>query len=380
LDFRLLIAIRDIFGKKEEKILLIASLICISLIALGVCSLIVVLGVMNGFDLELKKRIIGSSPHIRITHIDGVIRNYKEILQGIDDPEITTIYPYIEERAILKGRKACGAIILGQDKPEGIKIEGDNSSILIGKELAFNISSCIGDYIYLITASSLTRPRVSRFRVSGIFTSGVYDIDSSVSYITFASLQKILGMEGASGIGIKLFDIYNADRVKERLERRLPKEFLIRTYTELNQNLFSALLLERVVMTIILSLILLVALFSLFSLLTTTIIRKKREIGILRLCGASSLSIALIFLIEGGIIGLLGTIIGISLGLFLGWAISFFIRLPADIYYISSIPFVIKPISLLWISLVSLLFSILFSIYPGLFASKIALSSSLRED
>ncbi len=384
MDFRFLIALRDIFGKKEEKILFITSLISISLISLGVASLIVVLGVMKGFNFELKKRIVGSSPHIRISHIDGVIKNYEEILQGIDDTEITSIFPYLEEKAIFKGKRVSGGIILGIDKPEGIKIEGerlkDDLSILLGKELAFNISASIGDKISLITANDLTKPRISDFKVCGIFTSGIYDVDSSVAYITLASSQKILGIEGASGIGIKISDVYKADKVKERLYRILPKEFLIRTYLELNQNLFDAMRLERRVMTLILSIILLVSLFSLFSLLTVTIIRKKREIGILRLLGVSRASIVLIFLIEGGIIGFLGTILGTILGLFFGWAISSLIRLPGDIYYISSIPFVIEPSSVLWISLSSFLLSIVFSIYPGLFASKIALSDSLKED
>lgn len=385
MDYRFLIAFRNIFGKKDQRILFFISLISLFLISLGVCSLIVVLGVMNGFEFELKKRIIGTSPHIRITHIDRIIKGYEKILQTIDAPEITSIFPYIEEKGIFKGERVSAGIILGIDKPEGIKIEGggmpkDDSSILLGKELAWNISSYVGDTISLITASDLEKPRVSEFKVCGIFTSGIYDIDNSVSYITLQSAKSILAIDGVSGIGIKIADVSKANKTKERLYRLLPKELLIRTYIELNQNLFSAISLENCVMTIILSMILLIALFSLFSLLTTTIIKKKREIGILRLLGASSTSIAFIFLIEGGIIGFLGTIIGVILGLLSGWALSSLIRLPADIYYISHIPFVISLSSILWISLSSFIFSILFSVYPGIFASKISLLNALRED
>ncbi|MEW6681277.1 MAG: ABC transporter permease [bacterium] len=384
MDFRFLIALRNIFGKKEEGILFVISLISIFLISLAVASLIIVLGVMQGFELELKKRIVGASPHIRITHIDGIIKHYPEILQGIDDLEITNLYPYIEEEAIFKGKRVSGGIILGLDKPEGIKIEGENlkdeSSILLGKELAFNLFVLKGDNISLITANDLTKLRVSDFKVSGIFTSGIYDIDSSLAYITLAKAQKILNLEGVSGIGIKLKDVLKADRVKERLYKRLPKEFLIRTYLELNQSLFDAMRLERVVMTLILSIIFLVSLFSLFSLLTITIIKKKREIGILRLLGASRFSIALIFLIEGGLIGFLGTIMGTGIGLFSGWAISFFLKLPGEVYYISSIPFVISSSSVLTISVFGFILSIILSLYPALFASKISLSSSLREE
>lgn len=385
MDYRFLIAFRNITGTKGEKLLFFTSLICIFLIALGVCALIVVLGIMKGFDYELKKRIVGISPHIRITHIDGIIKNYDEILQRIEEPEITRIFSYIEEKAIFKGKKVAAGMIIGLDKPEAIKIEmgeipKDNNSILIGGELAWNISSSVGDTISLITAKELKSPKISELKISGIFTSGLYDIDSSVSYVTLQCAKNILGISGVSGIGIKIADLYKVEKVKERLYRKLPKELLIRTYKELNQTLFSALELERCVMTIILSIILLVALFSLFSLLTTTIIRKKREIGILRLLGTDRFSIALIFIIEGGIIGFLGTIIGLSLGLISGWAISSIIKLPADIYYISTIPFVIPLSSIFWICLFSFMFSIILSIYPGLFASKIALSDALRED
>ncbi|MEW6103653.1 MAG: ABC transporter permease [bacterium] len=384
MDFRFLIAIRNIFGKKGERIFFIISCICISLIALGVSSLIVILGVMNGFEIELKKRIVGSSPHIRITHIDGYIKNYEEILQRIDDREITSIFPYIEEKAIFKGKEVSGGIVLGLDNPSGIEIEGewlkDENSILIGKELGWNIQSNIGNYISLITAKDLAMPRVSDFKVSGIFTSGMYDIDSSVSYITLLSAKKIFCVEGASGIGIRLLDVSKAEEVKERLYRILPKEFFIRTYNELNKSLFDAMRLERKVMAIILLIILLVSLFSLFSLLTITIIKKKREIGILRLLGAGKISIALIFLIEGGIIGFLGTTTGIIFGLLVGHFIPSLIKLPGDVYYISSLPFTISTHSVFWISISSFVLSILFSIYPAFFASKISLSDALREE
>ncbi|MEW6680954.1 MAG: ABC transporter permease [bacterium] len=384
MDFRFLIALRNIFGKKGERIFFIISLISIFLIALGVSSLIVVLGVMNGFERELKKRIVGTSPHIRITHIENYIENYEEILQRIEDLKITSIFPYIEQKAIFKGKTASGGIVLGLDKPEGIEISGENlkdeNSILLGNELAFNLQANIGDSVSLITAKDLAMPKAFDFRVCGIFTSGMYDVDSSISYITLFSAKRIFGIEGVSGIGIKLSDVSKAEEVKERLCRMLPKELLIRTYNELNKSLFDAMRLERKVMAIILLIILLVSLFSLFSLLTITIIRKKREIGILRLLGAGKASIALIFLIEGGIIGFLGTTIGTSFGLLIGKLIPFLIKLPGDVYYISSLPFAISTHSILWISFSSFILSIIFSVYPALFASKISLSDALREE
>ncbi|HAW49942.1 TPA: hypothetical protein DCX16_03210 [bacterium] len=386
MGFKTLIAVRNILGKKEEKILFVIGCISIASITIGVCSLVVVLSVMDGFGYELRKRIVGVQPHIRITSIDGKIKNYEEIISKIDDPLIVSVYPYIEQQAIFKGKKSYGGIIYGMDKIDGIKLKegslADESSILLGRELSFILGSFPSSRIFIITASHLTgNPIISELVISGVFSSGMYDYDSSCAYIPLSSAKKMFKLDGVSGIGIKVFNVYKVNLVKERLYNMVsPYNLTVRTWEELNENLMSALKLERDIMALLLVCFLIISLFGISSLLVITIIKKKREIGILRLLGASCFSIVSIFLIEGGIIGVIGTLLGVVFGLFIGWFISLSVKLPGDIYYISSIPVHFGLRNIVLILLIAPFLSIVFSIWPSIWASSISLKDALRED
>jgi lipoprotein-releasing system permease protein len=395
--YEIFIGIRYLLAKKREKFIPIITLFSIAGIAVGVTTLITTLAVMGGFEQELKEKILGMNAHLIITKgVARELKNYTAIIEKIKKiDKIVGIAPIITTQAILSSEYGNAGIVLkGIDiklEPSVSKLkeyitqgkfEISDNEILIGKELAKKLGIIVGDEINLFTSQEQELiPTQQTVKIKGIFESGMYEYDANFAYISLKKAQYLLKLEDAvSYIAVTISDIYQVPKIAEKINKMLGYSYWTRTWQQMNKSLFSALKLEKTVMFIILSLIILVAGFNIASSLIMRVMEKTKEIGILKSMGATSLSIQAIFLLEGAIIGIVGTIIGFLGGVGLCKALSEyqFIKLPSDIYYISSIPVNLRWADVVIISLSAIILSLLSAIYPARYANSLNPVEALR--
>jgi len=258
--------------------------------------------------------------------------------------------------------------------------------ILLGKELAGNLGVSIGDVVEILVPGGNvtplgTFPRVTRFRVGGISESGMYEYDATFAYVSFPEAGKLLGMdERGTGIEVKVADVYAAGTVAARIRSALGPPFWTKDWMQSNRNLFSALRLEKVVMFIILVLIVMVAAFNIISTLIMIVMEKTRDIAVLMTMGATRKTILRVFALEGLLIGVVGTGLGTALGMLLCDLLRRyqFIRLPSDVYYISTLPVLLDPVNILLVSGSSVLICFLATLYPSVQAARIDPAEAIR--
>jgi lipoprotein-releasing system permease protein len=279
------------------------------------------------------------------------------------------------------------------DDLKGAK-EIDPPGIILGVELAKHLSVSLNDPIQVISPLGTVTPmgmmpKMKRFRVKGIFYSGMYEFDNTMAYVSLESAQKFFSMgDRVTGIEIKTDDIYGVKEIGREIRRRMGFPFWTKDWMEMNRNLFSALRLEKIAMFIILVLIVLVAAFNIISTLIMVVMEKNKDIAILKSMGASSRSILKIFIIEGGVIGVVGTILGMISGLLIAFnleTITAFVEnlfgfkiLPSDVYYIDKFPSQVNPLDVTLIVLTAILISLLATLYPSWRASRLDPAEALR--
>jgi lipoprotein-releasing system permease protein len=345
-------------------------------ISVGVATVIVTMGVMDGFEKELKDRVAGSDFHIRITSIDGTLYDHERIIYVAEKINgLLSVQPFIEGQAIFRsGDRSYGGII----ETDSELREGE---MVLGKELANILRVKTGEPVVVVTANRDGKPRMDEFIFKRAFRFGIWLKDASFAKLSISDAQRLFGIEGVSGVGIMVYDIHKANEVKEKLLAELGHSYWIRTWSDMNRSLFEALKIEKQAMAIILTMVLLLATVTVFASSVLSVIRRRREIGILRALGVSQRDVSAIFLIEGGITGGIGVLIGALLGLSIIWAVSFFdiVRLPGDIYYsITSVPIKINRMKIALISLCALALSLLSSVWPALWASSLDPQDALR--
>ncbi len=404
--------------------------ISIAGVALGVMALIVVLSVMSGFDRELKSKIVGVQPHIiveKVGGLDDVAQTVVEI-QSLGVKEIVSASPYVQSQAIIRSDSfATGVIVRGVDgNSDDLDLVRKNmragavdfsnvpmtikrwfgreethpiGQVLIGDSLAAALSVKVGDIISLVTPegakpSELTEVRKTKsdfFKVSGIFRLGMNDFDSSLALISLSQAQSVYHLEDrVSGIGIRVKDVETADKVKDQILEHFDSPYVFQSWIDLNRHFFSALKVEKTVMTILLSLIVLVAAFNIVSSLTMVAMEKTKDIGILRALGSTAGSVRQIFLIEGLMIGVTGVVTGAILGLWFtlhlneiadflekAFGITVF---PSDIYYFDKIPTQINMGDIVTIVLAALVMALAAGIYPAHQAANLHPVEALRHE
>lgn len=387
----LFIGYRYLTGRKERKFISFISFISITGIAIGVMSLIVVLSVMDGFEKELKEKIIGTYPHLSLHKYQG-ISDYKELIAGLEKyKSITATAPYITGEGIIKYEDyTTGVIIRGilaeKEKYvtniESYLVSGNlpqnKFEITIGKILAEQLGIFSGDEVKLIT-SQHTEP--VGYKVVGIFMSGMYEYDVNLVFVDIESAQIIFNADkSVSSIGVRINNPYKSEKVKKDLMTDSKGLYSVLTWQERNKNLFSALKLEKTTMFIILILIVLVACFSIAGTLVMVVMEKTKDVGILKSLGASGKFIKKIFTYQGLIFGLVGTFIGTGLGLGICYILSEynFIKLPQDIYYVDALPVQVSFNDIVIIVLSALALSIFASIYPAIQAAKLNPAEAIR--
>ncbi|MBX9613466.1 MAG: lipoprotein-releasing ABC transporter permease subunit [Burkholderiales bacterium] len=380
-------------------------------IALGVAALIIVLSVMNGFQKEVRDRMLGVVSHIEIFAPGGnALPDLNRTLAEVRaHPQVVGAAPFIASQALLaRGEDMKGAIVRGIEpalEPEvtdlvvGLKNSGlarlvpGQFGVILGGELAQSLGVREGDVVTLIAPSGQVTPagvvpRLKQMTVVGTFDSGHYEYDSALVLMHEADAARIFRLEGPTGIRLKLKDLHQARKVASELAQTLTGDLLIRDWTRQNKTWFSAVELEKRMMFIILTLIVAVAAFNLVSTLVMTVTDKRADIAILRTLGASPQSIMGVFMVQGAMVGVIGTLAGLLLGLGVAFNIDVIVPaleqlfhasfLPKDIYLISRMPSDPQSADIMPIAIISLVLSFLATLYPSWRASRVNPAEALR--
>jgi lipoprotein-releasing system permease protein len=413
LSFEIRMGLRYMKAKRKQAFISVISAFSVLGVMLGVMTLIIVLGVMNGFEKDLKEKILGTVSHLVVmSHSSRALTGWHDVmdrLKQFDGIEATT--PYVYGQAMLSTRgKVRGVVVRGIDvqtagnvislhnylKDDAGRLTGSmadlgkaNSGppgIIVGKELATMNSLNSGDVVQLISPQGKRTPigaipRVQNFTIVGIFKSGMYEFDANLVYMALDQAQQFFEMgDGVTGIEVALLDIYRAPKIGERIVKSLGVSYWTRTWQDMYRNLFSALKLEKIAMFIILTFIVLVAAFNIVISLIMLVMEKSRDIAILKALGATSDMVMRIFVIQGMVVGLVGTFLGALAGIGGGALLSRYkiIELPQDIYTISTLPVAIKETDVLIICAVALTICFLATVYPSLRAARLEPVEALR--
>ena len=413
MSYEFFIALRYLKAKRKQTFISIITFISILGVMVGVTALIVVLSVMTGFEEDLRDKILGVNAHLVVMELGKGMKDYKEVTEKVRNLEgVVGASPFIYNQAMLSTESGVvGVVLRGLDVdtlgevtalPKRIKsgsLAGLENSlqdkytagsplpgIVVGKELSRNLGIAVSDEINVISPTGTMTaagsiPRIARFMVSGIFEFGMYEYDSSMAFISLESANKFFRMgDTASGIEVRIKDIYQAEKMGKDIQNALGGFYYVRTWMDMNKNLFSALKLERVAMFIILLLIVIVAALNIISTLIMVVMEKGKDIAILKSMGATASGIMRIFMIEGLVIGVVGTTLGILGGVFLCAMLKKyqFIKLPGEVYTIATLPVKMDPLLITTIAVASLCISFLATLYPAWQAAKMDPVEAMR--
>lgn len=405
--FEWFVCLRYLKAKRKQSFISLISLISVAGVMVGVMALIVVLAVMTGFTSEFRDKILGINSHVVVQDLGGTLPDYRTTAATIAKiPGVVGVTPYIYSQAMLTGGAGgTGAVLRGLDPASATSVLDLNRhmvagtidalnpangnqglpGIILGKELANQLQVMVGDRVKLLSAAGpLTPmgvlPKIKVCRVVGIFDTGMYEYDSSLAYVSLATAQDFFNLgDAVHGLEVKVADIDTAAEIARRIERVLGPGYLAKDWMRMNRNIFSALKLEKTALSVIMTLVVLVAAFNIVSTLIMVVMEKTKDIAILKSMGATSGSIMRIFMYEGLVIGFTGTILGIAGGLTLCEILSryHFIKLP-DVYPVSTLPVKVLPFDVALIALSAVLITFLATLYPSYQAAKIDPAVALR--
>ena len=386
------------------------SMISMSGIALGVAALIVVLSVMNGFQRDVRDRMLSVLAHVEIFSPEGTMPNWQQTsTETLRNPEVMAAAPYVEEQALLTRNDAVSGVLLrGVDPALEAKVSDIASEmkggqlsdlkpgefgIVLGGDMAASLGVTLGDKITLVAPQGTITPagmlpRLKQFTVVGVFSSGHYEYDSSLALIEIHDAQALFRLTAPTGVRLRLKDMQKAPQVAVQLSHTLSGDLYIRDWTQQNKTWFSAVQIEKRMMFIILALIIAVAAFNLVSSLVMTVTDKQADIAILRTLGAQPGSVMKIFVIQGMTIGLIGTILGVAFGSLVAASIPTVVPmiehllgiqfLPPSVYFINELPSDLEGGDVLRIGLMAFVLSSLATLYPSWRAAKVRPAEALR--
>jgi len=399
MNFERFVAWKYLKGKK------LISFINIGSVTLGVACIIIVLSVMNGFHLELEKRILGHTPHIII-----IKRNY-ELIDNVDSlinlikgmKEIILITPFIFTKTLIRSANSSDGVVLRgvieENEKKSLDIKnniilgdfdlssGSSPGIILGIDLAKVLGVTVGDQVTLYSPFATIKtpfgylPKAENFVVKGIFDAGMYDYNASLVYISLKEAQKLLECENkVTGLELKTKELYKAKELAKKINKLLPYPYRALDWQTLNKNLFAALKLEKVVTFIVLTLLIIIACFGIIATLTMLVIRKTKEIGILKAIGLKTKNIMKIFLYYGFFVGFFGSLIGATIGVIVSFILSKYpiINLPADVYFIKYLPTKLYLTDIFLTVGIALVISLLAALYPAKKASSLVVVEALR--
>ena len=386
------------------------SLISMAGIALGVAALIVVLSVMNGFQKDVRDRMLSVLSHIEVFGASGGMPDWQLVAkEAFQDKEVIGAAPYVDAQAMMTRDETVRGVmvrgILPQEEPKVSDVAGQvrqgklanlvpgEFNIILGGELARALHAQMGDKVTMIAAQGQVTPagvlpRLKQFTVAGIFEAGHFEYDSSLAFIHIDDAQKMFSLPSPYGLRLKIADMQRAPQVASDLSGILSSEVYIRDWSKQNRNWFAAVQTEKRMMFIILTLIIAVAAFNLVSTLVMSVTDKQADIAILRTLGASPGSIMKIFMIQGALVGLLGTAIGVTLGVVVAINVDVIVPfieqllgvqfLPRDIYLISALPSDLRWPDVGTIGMVAVVLAFLATLYPSWRAARVKPAEALR--
>jgi lipoprotein-releasing system permease protein len=413
--YEFVIGLRYTRAKRRNHFISFISLISIGGMALGVAALIVVLSVMNGFQEELRTRILSSVSHIEVrgTSPGGELEDWRDVIERVKaHPHVTGVAPYVEGQGLLAvGDNVRGVLVRGIDPAREVAVadfaqhmrvgklddlkEGE-FGIILGVDLASRLNVALGDRVMLVTPQAQVTPigampRLKQFRLVGIFEFGLNEADGNLALIQLGDAQKLYQLgDAVSGVRLKVDDLFAAPRIARELAPTLKTNAALRDWTLMNANFFRAVALEKKMMFIILTLIVAVAAFNIVSTLVMVVTDKQSDIAILRTIGAAPASIMRIFIVQGSLIGFFGTLMGVAGGTLLAANLGPVVQAlerglgmrlwDKNVYLISELPSKVQPWDVLSITLVSLVLALIATVYPSWRASRVQPAEALRYD
>ena len=409
-SFESMIGLRYVRARRRNHFISFISMTSMLGVGLGVMALITVLSVMNGFEKELKQRILGMASHATIVEDSGALDNWQPIAEEVSHhPEIIGVAPYFHAEGMLVNRKRVnGTIIRGilpKEEPKvstvtDTMIQGEINdlkagefNIVLGKELARKLAVSVGDKVTLVVPQANVTPagilpRLKRFTLVGIFEVGMHEFDSALALIHMEDALRLFRKTGPTGLRLKTSNVLDAPVISREIAAQLPGRYWVVDWTQRHANFFRALKTEKTVMFVILLLIVAVAAFNIISTLVMMVSDKQSDIAVLRTLGASPGSILKIFMIQGTVIGVVGIAIGVIGGVWLASNIETIVPaiesmigqkfLSADVYYISDLPSDMHWNDVITISIVAFVLCLLATIYPALRAAKTQPAEALR--
>ena len=403
------IGLRYTRAKRRNHFISFISLVSVLGIAVGVTALITVISVMNGFDRELKDRILGMVSHATIEGVGETLKEWPAALERAHaNPRVLGAAPYVERQAMLQGARVSGAIVRGVE-PElentvsevgermvegklGDLVPG-GFGIVLGKELAAVLGVAVGDYVTVFAPEFSATPigaipRMKRFTVVGVFEAGMQEYDSGLAVLNIRDAETLYRLDGPTGIRLRLDDMFQAYSVARDLGQDLGQHYRVSDWMQGHSNFFKAVAMEKKVMFLILSLIVAVAAFNLVSTLVMLVQDKQADIAILRTLGQSPASVMGTFMVQGVLVGTLGIVLGVASGVLLALNLPALMNwiertfqvtfLSPDVYYISELPSELHWPDVVWITLTAFVFCMFATLYPARRAAKTDPAAALR--
>jgi len=403
IPFELHIALRYLLAKREQAFISVISLISTLGVTVGVMALVIALALMTGLQQELRDRILGSTPHIYVWNTKGIADYHAEGDLLRRQPHVLGAAPAILGQGLVSaGGETQPVQVKGIDPALEQQVTNLNASItsgsvdaltprddqpdtiLLGKDLAAKLGVTTGDSVGLTMGTTLSPagliPRTRRLRVAGLFSPGIIEFDSTYGFVSLDVAKRLLDKAHVDLIQLRVDDIYAAPRIAESITTRLGSQYVTQDWADMNRSLFSALGLEKVAISLTIGLIVMVAALNIVASLILLVMEKHRDIAILKTMGAASRSITAVFMMQGLIIGIIGTIVGAGTG----WAASALltryklIRVPQDVYQMSYVPFRVLPTDFALVVLAAILICLLATIYPARQASRLDPVQALR--
>ncbi|MFC1856187.1 lipoprotein-releasing ABC transporter permease subunit [Thermodesulfobacteriota bacterium] len=410
IPYELMIGLRYLSSRRKKSFVSLISIISILGVSIGVMALIIVLSVMTGFESDLKEKILGTNSHIVVLQYGGLMAEYDDVIKQVETFDgVKGATPFIYSQVMISSESSVSGVVIRGVEPKSaenvislknymvkgslsnlddeVETDGDLlPGVIIGNELADLLGVGNLDTVNIVSPTgNLTpmgmSPKMEKYKVVGLFKSGMYEYDTTLAYVSIKNAKRFLSFgDDVTGVEIGLENIYESEKIAMEIQEELGFPYFTRDWKEMNSNLFSALKLEKIVMFIILVLIILVAAFNIISTLIMVVMEKGKEVAILKSIGASPSSIMKIFVSEGLIVGILGTLLGLAGGVascFLLMKYEF-IKLPKDVYYFSTLPVKMVWVDILVICVVSIVITFFATIYPSIRASKLSPVDALR--
>jgi lipoprotein-releasing system permease protein len=405
LPFELHVALRYLLAKRKQAFISVISLISTLGVVVGVMALVIALALMTGLQGELRDRILGSGAHVYVWKQGGIGDYHAEVEKLLAIPHVTGAAPAILGKALISSAQGESFIsVKGIDPVLEPKVTDIASAmragslaaiqapageglggILLGSDLATQLGVLVGDSVSLLTPQGTLSPmgmipRIRRLKVAGLFALGLYEFDSSWGFVSLDVARRLLDKDSVDLIQLRVDDIYRAPEVARNVTATLGSRYLTQDWSAMNKSLFSALWLEKMAISITIGLIVMVAALNIVASLVLMVMEKNHDIAILKTMGASARSVMAIFVMQGLIIGIVGTAIGASAGYALSYVLDRYqvIRVPIDVYQVSHVPFTVLPLDFLMVVVCAVLICFLATIYPSRQAARLDPAQALR--